>query len=111
MTSDAPFDAGLQLERTALAWQRTLLALAVGFLGAGRVLLPALGVAAVVVAGAGLVVAITMIVIIERRYRRRHLHLTTVDGGSLPTGGRLILACTALCLAAGVLALGFVVLR
>jgi hypothetical protein len=111
MTAATPFDAGLQLERTALAWQRTLLALSVGFLGAGRVLLPTFGILALVVASAGLIIAITMIVIIERRYRRRHLHLTTVDGASLPSGGRLILACASLCLAAGGLALGFVLVR
>lgn len=106
--TDSVFDAGLQPERTALAWQRTLLSLAVAFLAASRVLLPLLGVWSYSIAGAGLAVTIGLFVVIERRYRRLHRHLTTVHSGSVPNGGRLVLICSGITLTCGLLALGFV---
>lgn len=47
------FDAGLQPERTALAWRRTALAVLVGSALLGRLLAPRSGTAAVVLAVAG----------------------------------------------------------
>lgn len=103
------FDAGLQPERTALAWQRTLLALAIASLAIGRGLEPALGPGAWVAAGVGLAITVTLFVVVRRRYLQAHRHLTIVDAASLPTDARLIAACAALGLVAGVAALGFVV--
>ncbi|MEP6478009.1 MAG: DUF202 domain-containing protein [Rhodoglobus sp.] len=109
--TDSVFDAGLQPERTALAWQRTLLSLVVAFLAASKVLLPLLGVWSYSIAGAGLAVTIGLGVVIERRYRRLHRHLTTVHAGSLPGDGRLVLVCAAITFGCGLLALGFVLGR
>lgn len=60
-------DPGLQEERTELAWRRTLLAIAAGALLAVRVLSDALGVAALVVGAAGLVVTATLWIAVGRR--------------------------------------------
>lgn len=60
-------DAGLQRERTELAWRRTLLALAAGSLIAMRVLLDGFGGAAIVVGAAGLTVAAALSVAAARR--------------------------------------------
>ncbi len=97
MTSpDEVWDAGLQPERTGLAWQRAALA----FLGLGLALpklaWPALGAwavppAALVVAG-----AISLFLIAHRRYRATHDTLTR--SRSLRNGGRLVLTATVLSL-------------
>ena len=73
---DRPFDAGLQTERTALSWQRTTLASAVGFLVAARLLAEFLGILSFLVAAAGLVVTAALFVIGHRRYRSAHEILT-----------------------------------
>lgn len=104
------FDAGMQLERTALAWQRTLLALAVASLAVGRGLATVIGPTSWMIAGAGLAITLTLFVIVRRRYVSAHLHLTRIDAGSLPSGALLIAACAAVGFAAGVAALVFVVL-
>lgn len=70
------FDTGLQAERTALAWQRTALAMAVGAVGAGRLAAPVLGAASLVLAGAGLLQALAVAVTAHRRYRAVHASLT-----------------------------------
>lgn len=83
------FDPGLQPERTALAWQRTILALGVAALAASRGLLPLFGASSYVIAGAGLAVIVAILIATDRRYRAVHRHLTTVDSSTLPSGGRL----------------------
>ncbi|MEP7369783.1 MAG: DUF202 domain-containing protein [Dermatophilaceae bacterium] len=108
MTDESVFDEGLQLERTALSWQRTLLSLAVASLTVGRGLDLVVGPASWLLAAAGVGVAITMFVVTRHKYRQAHRHLTTVDSGSLPHDGRLIIGAVAITLMAGLSALAFV---
>jgi uncharacterized membrane protein YidH (DUF202 family) len=106
---DAVFDAGLQAERTALAWRRTALALAVGAVGAGRLAAPVVGVLAVGLAGLGLVQAVAVAVAAQRRYRVAHRSLTA--RGDLTAVRAAGLPIAALALSAGtvgLLALAFV---
>ncbi len=83
-----PFDVGLQPERTALAWRRTALALVVAAVVGIRVLPTLLGAWAVVPAGAGVVLAVVVLVASHRRYREQHVRLTTADSDriALPDG-------------------------
>ena len=77
---DRPFDAGLQTERTALAWQRTILASTVGFLLAARLLMELVGIPGVLVAAAGLLVAVALFLVGHRRYRQVHTILVASAG-------------------------------
>ena len=61
-----PFDPGLQPERTALAWRRTALSLAVGSLAAGRVLEP-VSRAAWLLAAVGVALGFGMLAAARRR--------------------------------------------
>ncbi len=86
-----PFDAGLQPERTALAWRRTALAVAVASLAALRILPEVLGVWVMIPAALGAGVSIGAVVLTHRRYRRIHTMLTSsgsdrvaLSGGFLP---------------------------
>lgn len=102
------FDEGVQLERTALAWQRTLLALVVGSLAAARGLQPLLGDVSWALAGLGVAAGIAGSILTRRRYVAAHRHLMN-DPVSLP-GGAVLLATTALgTLGIGLAALAFVV--
>ncbi len=104
----SPFDPGLQPERTALAWQRTLLALAVGMLASSRGLLPLVGTAAYAIAGAGVVVLVVLMITVRRRYRSVHDGLTATSGSMLPGGGRLIAVTAVLTTVCGIAAIVFV---
>ncbi|GAA4734041.1 hypothetical protein GCM10023328_12120 [Modestobacter marinus] len=103
------FDTGLQAERTALAWRRTALAMAVGAVGAGRLAVPVLGALALVAAVAGLAQAALVAVAARRRYRVVHQSLTTrgdltgVRQAGVPIAA---LACSGVLV--GLLALAFV---
>lgn len=86
-----PFDAGLQPERTALAWRRTALAVAVVSLAALRILPEVLGSWALIPAALGAGVSFVALVLTHRRYRRVHTMLTSsgsdrvaLSGGVLP---------------------------
>ncbi|WP_022886976.1 DUF202 domain-containing protein [Glaciibacter superstes] len=72
---DRPFDVGLQAERTLLAWQRTVLSLAVGCAIAIRLTVPTMGIGGALVGMAGLGLAVTAYVGIARRHRTTHLAL------------------------------------
>lgn len=110
-----PFDVGLQPERTALSWRRTALALTVGPLVVARLLAPALGGWAVVLAALGTACGLGLLVAGVARYRRVHEVLTGrpaagrrpgfVPRAAMP-GGRLLLLTALLPTAGGLVALG-----
>jgi putative membrane protein len=103
------FDAGLQAERTALAWRRTALALGVGAVGAGRLAAPVIGVVAVALAGLGLVQAVAVAAAAQRRYRATHRSLIErSDLSGVRTAGLPIAALALTAATVGVLALAFV---
>lgn len=103
------FDPGLQLERTALAWRRTGLAVAVGAVAGARVLAPVLGAGAVVVAVLGLALAALFLLGSTRRGRRAQATLLADGDLAAGPGGRLMAAVCVACTAVGVAALVVVV--
>ena len=110
MSEPAPsrvFDPGMQPERTALAWRRTALAMAVGSLVALRVFPPSLGLWAVVPASIAFAIAVAVFIAAELRYRRNHRELVaerTSESRVVLAGGALIALVAAAVLAFGVLA-------
>jgi len=102
------FDPGLQPERTRLAWQRTLLALAVGSLVALRLLPPALGTWAIGFGLAGLLLAVVLWPLAARRSAIGYRALLS-DSDPLPGGG-LLLVLAAVVTTGGVLGLLWAVL-
>ncbi|HYH23959.1 MAG TPA: DUF202 domain-containing protein [Blastococcus sp.] len=108
--SDRVFDPGLQAERTELAWRRTALAMAVAAVGAGRLAAPAIGTAAIALAGLGLVQAVVVSVLAGRRYRLTHRSLLAhADLTGVPDGGLPMASLALSGLVVGVLA-GVIVL-
>lgn len=79
----APRDPGLQPERTALAWQRTGLALAGASVVVARLTFSTVGVLAVVAALFGLAHAAVVFVVQRRLYQAR---MTGHDDLHWPTG-------------------------
>jgi uncharacterized membrane protein YidH (DUF202 family) len=109
--SSAPtvFDTGLQAERTALAWRRTALAMAVAAVGAGRLAAPVLGVIALLLAAVGLVQAVVVAQTSGRRYRV--VHRSLISRGDLTAvrmAGTPIAALACSGVLVGILALAFV---
>ncbi len=107
-----PWDAGLQPERTELAWRRTVLAVTGGTVLAGRYLGagdPVLGLALPVLAllgGLALLHAGTV------RFRRLGANLRaagSAPAGPVMPGAAMLGALTAMCLAIGVASAVFVV--
>lgn len=72
--ADSPWDAGLQPERTLLAWVRTGLTLAVVSLLLTR-LTTGSGVAALVTGSTGLIVAAVVVSVQSSRYKRNDARL------------------------------------
>ncbi len=97
--SDRPFDAGLQPERSALAWQRTALSIAVGSLIFGRILSTSLGLWALLPMLVGLVMA--TLLFLKSRLRYAHHHRTLTNGDGLLADGRLNASLTLFLLGVG----------
>lgn len=106
------FDAGAPAERTALAWRRTALGVAVGGIVALRVTGPVLGAAAAVAAVTGSLLAAAAWWVTGRRYRdvQRSLH-SRGDLGALARPAVPILAVSTAAVLVGTLALAFVLAR
>ncbi|GAT72416.1 hypothetical protein MHM582_0889 [Microbacterium sp. HM58-2] len=110
MSGPGPFDPGLQVERTELAWRRTALAIAIGSLLSLRVLPLALPEAAVGWGFAPGLAGLLAACALWFAARRRQLRLSAVlagDGAASRPGGRLLFALTAFGTGFGVLALLF----
>ena len=104
--SDQPFDPGLQPERSALAWQRTALAIAVGSLIFGRILSGTFGFWALLPMVAGLTMAALLGLKSHRRYA--HHHRTLTSGHGMLADGRLNAALALFVFAGGIFALAVV---
>jgi uncharacterized membrane protein YidH (DUF202 family) len=91
------WDPGLQPERTALAWRRTAIALAVGSIAALRILPELAGPAGTLLGVVGLAGAVALAVAAELRYRRVHAALVrSARSGAVPlVGGGVLLAAVA----------------
>ena len=108
MTSAPP--AGAQPERTALAWRRTALSVALGSVVAARLAAPALGVLSVALGILGAGLAATVWWGSARRYA--DVRRCVDEGRPLPgSAGLLLVAVAAGCGLVGVLAAVFIATR
>lgn len=106
----APADPGLQLERTALSWERTSLALFAGSLIAGRILLDLIGIGSLAVAGLGIITSVTVFSTARRRYVVRHKALTGAEGEGVVRGsGVMPFTVAALAMVLGIVGAVFVI--
>ncbi|GAA3927951.1 DUF202 domain-containing protein [Microbacterium soli] len=103
-------DPGLQPERTALAWQRSALALAGGSVVTLRLLPPVIGIPALVLGFAGVALALAVLIGSHRRYRRRRAALASPLPAMLSSGAS-VAALSAGVLILGMLSLVFVLFR
>jgi hypothetical protein len=108
MTPTILFDPGLQPERTALAWRRTALSIAVGSLVSLRVLMDAFGSAGWwVLALIGLAFTGWMWRVAQKRYRSFVVGLS--ESASLRRGGAALLAVSTFVTALGLVSIATVV--
>lgn len=103
MSIDAPFDRGLQPERTLLAWRRTTLSLGLASAVGLRLTVSELGAGAIIVGAVGVVLSVAAYVLAALRYRRAHGGLTS--SGSLPNGGLTMAAVALVSVLLGLLAM------
>ncbi|WP_150309199.1 DUF202 domain-containing protein [Planctomonas psychrotolerans] len=108
MTSDPPFDPGLQPERTLLAWRRTALAVAVGSVFGARLAFPVLGSVGVLIGLLGAVAALVAYTTASVRYRRSHQAL--VAGRPLPGDAAPLAALATASVLIGMAAFAYVLL-
>ncbi|MEO7586794.1 MAG: DUF202 domain-containing protein [Arachnia sp.] len=101
--SDRPFDPGLQPERSALAWQRTALSIAIGSLIFGRILSHSMGLWAFLPMVVGLAMAAVLGMKANARYA--HHHRTLTSGTGLLADGRLNAAMALFMLTVGLFSL------
>lgn len=106
--SDRPFDKGLQPERSALAWQRTALSIAIGSLIFGRILSTSLGLWALLPMVAGLTMSAALGFKAHRRYAHHHRTLTSGNGNL--ADGRLNASLALFMLGGGIFSLAMVVI-
>ncbi|MEO7235780.1 MAG: DUF202 domain-containing protein [Lapillicoccus sp.] len=97
--SPPPRDPGLQPERTALAWQRTGLALAGASVVVARLTFETVGVVALLAAMSGLAHAGVLFVVQGRLYRIRS---TGQDAPHWPTAVHAVLLCAQVVLLGGI---------
>ena len=104
MTDEEPWDPGLQPERTALSWRRSVLALLIGSVAMIRILPPLVGAWSLAVGVVGLVASSALWVVSAARVRRTDRALRA--GTPLP-GALLLamLAATVMAAAAGGIAI------
>ncbi|CAI9404939.1 MULTISPECIES: DUF202 domain-containing protein [Aestuariimicrobium] len=91
MTTERVWDAGLQPERTALAWRRIGLAVIGVGLAVPRLTWPSLGAWSIPAGLCALVVGVVALHQSLHRYRRAHTTLTTEDVPRLPSGRGLLM--------------------
>jgi uncharacterized membrane protein YidH (DUF202 family) len=108
LDSAQPFDVGLQLERTALAWRRTSLAFGVATLAGMRVLAESIGAWALVPGFACLILMGVVMLLAHRRYSSIHRHLTSAAETPRREWFALHLLCAGLAFVLGVVALSIV---
>lgn len=109
MNSTDLFDEGLQPERTLLAWQRTLLAVAVGCAVAARLVAPQVGIGGVVASLSGILLVAVTYLAVRRRYARINTSLRASDTLQLLSAWPLALL-TLVTVVLGILAVAFVLL-
>jgi uncharacterized membrane protein YidH (DUF202 family) len=97
-----PFDPGLQPERTALAWRRTALSVAVGSLAAGRLLEPLLGGVGWVLAVAGVASGFGLLLAAHRRAAMIDRALVATGDLSVGPGAGLLAGAAAVAVLVGV---------
>lgn len=106
----APFDPGLQPERTALAWRRTGLALLIGALVVLRYFTPVLGAIAVGASLLGAALGMVILLRSEVRYRRTHVDLTQrTSARTVSADGLLPALVSAAAVLGGLVCLAFVI--
>lgn len=101
------WDAGLQPERTLLAWRRTTLAFALGSALAVRLTAESAGVASVAFGILGVVFALVAFGVASRRYRLADRSLR--ESGELRTGAAPLLLAVLAAVAVGLAGVGYVI--